>query len=103
VTGTGDEYAGAADAERKYGSLESNHFNVLWAIRPQPGRLLGQTAHQRAEVLASLHGQAILRPGVAVVAFGLGLRHRLDQDTPAGLGLASAALSVFDHYDFVLP
>jgi hypothetical protein len=36
VTGTGDENAGSADAERKYGSLESNHFNVLWAIARNP-------------------------------------------------------------------
>jgi len=36
VTGTGDELAGSADAERKYGSLESNHFNVFWAIARNP-------------------------------------------------------------------
>jgi hypothetical protein len=36
VTGNGDELAGSADAERKYGSLESNHFNVLWTIAGHP-------------------------------------------------------------------
>jgi hypothetical protein len=36
VTGTGDEDAGFADAEHKYGSLESNRFNVLWAIARNP-------------------------------------------------------------------
>lgn len=36
VTGTGDEDAGFAEAERKYGSLESNRFNVLLAIAHNP-------------------------------------------------------------------
>ncbi|MGA2739154.1 MAG: hypothetical protein ABSG65_17080 [Bryobacteraceae bacterium] len=37
VTGTGDEMAGTAVAERKYGSLEANRFNVLRAIASNPG------------------------------------------------------------------
>jgi hypothetical protein len=40
VTGIGDEMAGSAAAERKYGSLESNHFNVLRAIARNPAAFL---------------------------------------------------------------
>jgi len=36
VTGTGDEDAGFADAQRKYGPLESNRFGILQAIAHNP-------------------------------------------------------------------
>jgi hypothetical protein len=36
VTGTGDEDAGFADAQRKYGPLESNRFGILQAMAHNP-------------------------------------------------------------------
>jgi len=36
VTGTGDEDAGFADAQRKYGPLESNRFGILQAVARNP-------------------------------------------------------------------
>lgn len=39
VTGNGDEDAGFAEAVRKYGSLEANHFSMFRAMAHNPGAL----------------------------------------------------------------